>query len=93
MNLEWEEAKRRLTLTERGLDFADAEIIFAGKCVILSDTRREYGEPRYITFGTLIGRVIAIAWTWRDDNVRIISMRKANEREIKAYWQRLEQDR
>ncbi|MCO6449762.1 MAG: BrnT family toxin [Caldilineales bacterium] len=91
MNLEWDELKRQTTLFDRGLDFADAEVVFGGTCLTMPDTRKDYGESRYITLGDLQGRLVVIAWTWRDDNIRIISMRKANEREIKAYQQRLEQ--
>ena len=89
MNLEWDESKRQITLTERGLDFADVEIVFACVCLTMPDSRRNYGEIRYLTFGELVGRLVVIAWTWRGENIRVISMRKANEREIKAYRQRL----
>jgi len=92
MNLEWDEPKRQSTLAERGLDFADAEVIFASKCITMPDTRRDYGEIRYLTFGELFGRLVVISWTWRGNTVHVISMRKANEHEIKAYWQRLKQD-
>ena len=44
---------------ERGLDFADAELMFAGLRITLLDDRRAYGEPRFITAGYLCGR---FAW-------------------------------
>jgi hypothetical protein len=43
----WDDAKRRRTLVERGLDFADAELVFAGRSMTLPDERRNYREPRY----------------------------------------------
>lgn len=92
MTLEWDESKRLATLAERGLDFSDVEIVFTGACMTMPDNRRDYGEIRYLTFGELVGRLVVICWTWRGANVRVISMRKANEREIKAYRQRLEQN-
>ena len=49
MAITWDEAKRRKTLHERGLDFADAEIVFAGDFYTRRDDRQDYGEPRYIT--------------------------------------------
>lgn len=90
MKLEWDDAKRSATLSERGLDFSDAEFIFTGRCVTMPDQRKDYGEVRYLTFGELQERVVVICWTWRGENLRVISMRKANEREIQAYRQRLE---
>lgn len=54
------------------------------------DTRFNYGEPRFITFGMLEKRLIVIAHTPRGHKTRIISMRKANNREQKIYKERLE---
>jgi uncharacterized protein len=53
MALTWNETKRRRTLVERGLDFADAEKVFAGNRFTRLDDRRDYGEPRYVTAGYL----------------------------------------
>ncbi|MBM3547544.1 MAG: BrnT family toxin [Alphaproteobacteria bacterium] len=61
MKLSWDERKRQQTLVERGLDFADAELVFAGRRVNLPDERRSYGEPRFITAGWLRGRFVVLA--------------------------------
>ncbi len=81
----WDEAKRRATLAERGLDFAEAELIFAGRTMTLPDERRDYGEPRFITAGWLHGRFVVLVWTPRDDERRIISMRYGHADE-EAYY-------
>ncbi len=39
----------------RGLDFADAALVFAGRTVELEDTRKRYGEIRIICYGMLVG--------------------------------------
>lgn len=83
--LEWNEDKRLLTLEKRGLDFADAALVFAGKTHNFSDNRKDYGELRTITIGFLLNRMVVIVWTPRGENRRIISMRKANEREYEDY--------
>lgn len=49
------------------------------------DKRRNYGENRFITIGFLDGRMVVLVWTPRDGAYRIISMRKANEREKTRY--------
>ena len=83
--LEWNEEKRLLTLEKRGLDFADAALIFAGETYNFPDDRKDYGETRIITVGYLNERMVVIVWTPRGNNRRIISMRKANEKEIANY--------
>ena len=72
------------------MNFEDAELIFAAKTISFEDDRADYGEKRYITLGELVGRVVVIVHTERELTTRIISMRKANEREKKIYYQRLE---
>ena len=73
--------KREKALAERGLDFADAEIVFAGVTLEIEDTRRDYGEQRIICFGLLAGRLIVIGYTPRGADRHVFSMRKANGRE------------
>lgn len=85
MKIEYDEAKRRKTMQERGLDFADAAEVFAGPVLEAPDERANYGEPRYITMGLLRQRVVVLVWTPRGTVRRIISMRYANERERKAF--------
>jgi uncharacterized DUF497 family protein len=75
--------KRANTLTERGLDFADAQIVFAGVTLELEDTRRDYGEQRIICYGWLLGRMVVVGYTPRGADRHVFSMRKANEREQK----------
>jgi uncharacterized DUF497 family protein len=81
MRIEFDDAKRHRTLAERGLDFARSAEVFAGVNVTFSDDRADYGEPRFNTIGLLDGRMVVLAWTTRGAARRIISMRKANERE------------
>lgn len=89
---EWDDKKSVENLSKHGLAFEDAEIVFSGQCFTFEDARYDYGEQRFITLGQLEGRVVVIAHTPRGRNTRIISMRKANSREQKAYKERLEQN-
>lgn len=93
MIYEWNEEKNQLNFQKHGLNFHDAEIIFLGKTISFIDDRENYGEERYITLGELKNRVIVVVHTQRGSNTRIISMRKANEREKKIYYQRLKEVR
>jgi uncharacterized protein len=49
------------------------------------DTRQEYGENRFCAIGYIGKRLHHIAFTMRGDTVRVISLRKANYREISKY--------
>ena len=85
MYLEWDEAKRAATLAARGLDFADAVQLFRSEHLIVEDGRSDYGETRYRVAGFLNGRLCIAVYTPRGGNVRIVSLRKANPREVKAF--------
>ena len=81
MRVTFDPAKRVRTLDERGLDFEDAELVFAGTTIEIDDTRRNYGERRIICYGILAGRIIVVGYTPRGSARHVFSMRKANDRE------------
>ena len=81
MRIGFDPAKRAATLRGRGLDFADAGGVFDGPQFTFEDTRVPYPERRFVTYGLLRGRLVAVVWTEAAGGRRIISMRKANERE------------
>ena len=81
MRVTFDATKRDKTLRERGLDFEDASIVFAGTTVEVEDTRRNYGEPRIICYGLLAGRLVVVGYTPRGAARQVFSMRKANDRE------------
>lgn len=78
MDISFDPAKRAKTLEERGLDFADAGLVFAGITATIEDDRHDYGEQRFITAGYLNGRRVVLVWTHRSESRRIISMRHAH---------------
>ena len=90
--ISFDPAKRARTLRERGLDFRDAGLVFEGETFTFADKRRDYGETRNITVGFLAGRMIVIGWVPRGRIRHVFSMRKANERETKAYRQQFEKN-
>jgi len=85
VRLEWDEVKRRENLRKHGIDFLEIETLFEGYTVTLEDDRYDYGERRFVTFGIVEGRVVAVAHTERDGAIRIISIRKATRREEQSY--------
>jgi len=83
MRITFDQTKRDKALSERGLDFDDAALIFAGVTLEVEDTRKNYGEMRVICYGLLEGRMIVVGYTPRGADRHVFSMRKANEREQK----------
>lgn len=81
MHLTYDATKRQRTLDERGLDFDDANVVFAGRTVEVDDDREDYGERRVICYGWLAGRLVVVGYTPRGAARHIFSMRKANARE------------
>lgn len=85
MKLDWDKTKRDETLAERSLDFVDVAFLDWKRALTIKYLRQPYPEKRFITFGEIKGRLCVIAWCERDDALRVISMRKANAREVKKY--------
>jgi uncharacterized protein len=86
MELCWDEEKRQRTLKERGLDFARCVEVFSGSTLDYQDDRHD--EQRWITWGMLDGKLVAIVRSEPKPGVtRIISMRKATRSERKTYEQ------
>lgn len=81
VNIEFDAGNRDKTFEERGLDFARAGEVFEGRHFTGQDTRQDYTEDRFITVGLLDARVVVLVWPPRGEARRIISMRKANDRE------------
>jgi uncharacterized DUF497 family protein len=81
MQVTFDPVKRARTLAERGLDFADAAVVFEGDTLEIEDDRKDYGEVRIICFGLLAKRMVVVGYTPRGADRHIFSMRKANERE------------
>ncbi len=63
----------------------DAATVFAGPHLTVEDDRFDYGETRFITVDHLAGRRVVLVWTPRGEARRVISMRKANNREQATY--------
>ncbi len=90
MKIEFDPDKRAMTLEHRGLDRAQTGEIFDGATLTIADERKDYGEERFITIGRLRGRMVVVVWTARGVARRIISLRKANDREQALYGPRLD---
>jgi len=86
MDFIWDPEKRLANLKKHGLDFADAERVFSGHTLTRQDQRFIYGEVRFSTMGLLGDAVVVVAHTESDDEIRVISMRKAVRHEREKYF-------
>ncbi len=89
MDIEFDPQKALDTLPQRGLDFARALEIFDTNHLTILDDRFDYGQTKQITVELLDGRMVILVWTPTGNNIRIISMRKANDREQALYRDQL----
>ena len=81
MQCAWDEAKRIANLPDHGIDFVDAERVFAGLNFTYEDDRLPYGERRFVTLGLPAGIPVSMAHIEEDDHIHLFSFRKATRHE------------
>lgn len=79
--------KSRANKARRGFGFEIATRFEFDSALIVEDDREDYAETRYVGIGFIGVRVHVIVFTLRGDTLRVISLRKANKREIRRYVQ------
>ena len=82
---EWDKSKATENKSKHGISFADTFAVFEDpNALTLEDFQK--GEQRYVTIGMdAFGRILVVVYTWRGDNIRIISARKAVRYEVRQY--------
>ena len=85
MRFQWDQVKARENRRKHRIDFADAVSIFEDERALTMEDE-DGDEERFVTMGVdLLGRVLVVVFTWRGDDIRLISARKATGREKAAY--------
>lgn len=85
MKYEWNENKREVNLAKHGIDFHCLDDFKWDTAVKTVDDRRDYDEQRWVAFGFIGSRLYVLVYTLRFEIIRVISLRKANDREEKQY--------
>ena len=85
MEIEYDINKSQKNEQERGLSFELARQFELENAVIWIDMRENYGELRFNSIGYIGNRLYYMTFTGRAEVLRIISLRKANKREVKRY--------
>ncbi|MDJ0591957.1 MAG: BrnT family toxin [Pleurocapsa sp. MO_226.B13] len=85
MRYQWDRNKAATNLNKHGIDFADAVSVFSDELAItIFDERFE--EERFVTIGTdCFNRILVVVYTLRNDEIRLISARKATRKERRQY--------
>lgn len=86
--IEYDPVKNEDNIAKHGLPLDFAELVFDGPFIEEEDERQDYSETRFIATGPIEhfgDRVFVVIYTWREGIRRIISFRKANDREVKKY--------
>ena len=85
ITFEWDEQKNRQNIEKHGISFRRAATVFNGQVLQWEDNRKDYGEERRIAIGRTESRILQVVYTLRNQNIRIISARKATKDERRKY--------
>jgi uncharacterized protein len=85
MGFQWDADKSASNEAKHGITFLQAAQIFRGPILKTQDTRRDYGEIRFIALGAFDGEVLRVVFTERDRDIRIISAWRAGQHDRKKY--------
>jgi uncharacterized protein len=87
---EWDPAKARANLAKHGVAFSDAALALEDELALTIQIDTRSGEDRFVTLGLdPLGRLLVVAYTMRDERIRLISAREATGQERRAYEQEL----
>lgn len=85
MDIDYDQNKNQSNINKHNIDFEQAHYFDWDSSITEVDSRQDYGETRLNTLGFLNGRLHLMTFTIRGNVIRVISLRKANKREIKHY--------
>ena len=85
MSIIFDAAKNEKNIALRGLSFERVAEMDLLQALTLVDDRRDYGETRYRAFGQLDGCLHVVGYALRANDIRVVSLRRANKREVKRY--------
>lgn len=86
MDITWDPNKAEINFKKHGVRFSDAELVLFDPLAMTLEDHLIAGEKRFVTVGSdAVGRIITVVYTYRPDNIRLISARKATPTERNQY--------
>jgi uncharacterized DUF497 family protein len=90
MNVTWDPNKAKTNRNKHGISFSDAEAVLFDPNAISYEDEDAKGEQRHLSIGLdSLGRVLVVVYTYRADNIRLISARRATRKERQNYESRI----
>ena len=90
MNIIWDPDKASSNLQKHGVRFSDAESVLYDPLALTIEDEDAISEHRFVSLGTdNLGRILAVVYTYRGEQIRLISARKAEKSEIRSYEKRI----
>jgi len=87
--LEYDNAKNKRNIAKRDLPFDLAALVLADpNAVCEEDMRKDYGEPRYITYGMVAGMKLRLCWTPRGEKTRVITLYQVHDKEWSKHYEK-----
>jgi len=84
MPFEFDEAKSRSNKAKHGIDFVEAQALWLDDMFIEVPARTQ-DEPRFVVIGMIAGQHWSAVITYRDEKVRLISVRRSRNEEVMLY--------
>jgi len=93
IDFEWDEFNIKKSRLKHGINTEEAEQVFFNDNTVFFDERHSTNEDRYQMIGTTIsGKILFVAFTIRDKQIRIISARTASKKERTHYAKQLKEN-
>lgn len=89
MTFDWDTKKRQTNIKKHGIDFSELKKVFEKPMLTRLDNREDYGETRWISLGDLNGKIVILVYTETENNVRLISARRATKNEENIYCKKV----
>ena len=90
MRVTWDPEKAKLNRRKHGIRFSDAEGVLFDPYALTEEDQAADGEQRYVTIGLdSLSRVLVVVYTYRGDDIRLISARRATRKERRSYEKRI----
>ncbi len=89
MVFDWDKKKRKTNIKKHGIDFSELKEVFEKPMLTRIVNSEDYGEIRWISLGDLDGKIVVLVYTEKENNVRLISARRATKNENNIYCKKV----
>lgn len=86
MEVRWDPAKAKANYKKHGVRFSDAELVLYDLMALSFEDNDAEGEQWFVSIGSdVIGNVLVVVYSYRDEAIRLISARRATRKEVRIY--------